>query len=206
MTLTAANGAAMLYVLAFSKRTKIGIAAETTRRLKQLVWEHEKLAHENPLHVAITMPTPWARKIESQVLKQYKPHRLAGEYLAVEFDTVCTALELTWEKNAIAAASTALWVGGRSAEQPRFYRTVRKDTPFQICWADPTGRKRNGRRVRIAKWFSREDEANEYFATVTDSWRAGILKEQTDAAQALNLLRGEGITLTELAAQYLARR
>jgi len=203
--LEAGQDRAVVYVLAFRNRTKVGIAQGAAERLRAICWEHHKLASEEPISVAVTLPTPWARQIERAVLEQHRATRLEGEYFAADFPTICAAVETAWSQRTALLNTTAHWIGKVSGE-PRMYQTTRADVPFQVVWTRTDQPARGGRKPRVQKCFASEAEATDFLNQAREYWRAGLLEKQIDAQTAIEMLAGTSITLTELARNYLNGR
>jgi hypothetical protein len=199
------EGRETVYLLGFRERTKIGIACNAFDRLRDLAWDHAKLANEEPHSFAVTVPTPWARQIERAVLAEHAGARLKGEYLTIDFAAARAAVEKHWSEREKEVETTSQWLGKLPSE-PRLYRTKRPDTPYQVAWVRTDLPVQGIRRPRFVRWFAHEEEALEFLNVVKAYWRAGVLGEQMDAATALNLIRGCGTTLTELARDYLRAR
>lgn len=197
---TAGTHAPIVYVLEFERRVKIGVATEPEQRIKAIVWEHKKLAAEALRQIAITAPTPDARRVEAGALNTLKAQRLDGEYVATTFDFACGVVEQTWarilEQNTAIVPSRVNRSGG-----PRIYKVAHPRTPWRVHWLG--GPVLSGPRPKYRKHFKDESEARTFLANITNQWRAQMLNEQTDAAEAVRMLRGHNVTLCELARDYL---
>jgi Meiotically up-regulated gene 113 len=86
-----ATGTPALYLLQFPDRCKIGISANPPERLKALQATHRRTCGAGVVMAAISAPSDHAYRIEQNLLNQFGVLRLAGEYLAVDFDTLHTA-------------------------------------------------------------------------------------------------------------------
>lgn len=196
-----------LYVLGFDNRTKIGITKHAQRRLRSLAWDHETITGKLPARIALTMPSPWAREIETAALTGFGPARLAGEYTTASFDQVCAVITALWVKHRQTADATALLaLEPKRADEPRMYRVQKPRPMWMVSWTTSIGKMTNGRRKRAVKYFVQKEEADDYLKTVHDLWRGGLLHQQQDARTAAGILAGSGMTLTELAQRYIAGR
>lgn len=80
-----------LYILQFPDRCKVGISANPPDRLKALHSTHRQTCGAGVLMAAISTPTAHAYSVEQSLLRQFGVLRLAGEYLAVDFETLSSA-------------------------------------------------------------------------------------------------------------------
>lgn len=86
-----AGRASALYLLKFSDRCKVGISTNPPERLKALHCTHRQTSGAGVLTAAISAPTAHAFGIEQNLLREFGVLRIAGEYLAVDFDTLLAA-------------------------------------------------------------------------------------------------------------------
>lgn len=86
-----AGKASSLYLLQFRDRCKVGISTNPPARLKALHCTHRQTAGAGVMMAAISTPTEHAKAIEQSLLKEFSVLRIAGEYLAIDFDTLATA-------------------------------------------------------------------------------------------------------------------
>lgn len=86
-----ATGTPALYLLQFPDRCKVGISGNPPERLKALHSTHRRTCGAGVVMAAISEPSAHAYRIEQNLLNQFGVLRLAGEYLAVDFDTLHAA-------------------------------------------------------------------------------------------------------------------
>lgn len=80
-----------LYLLQFRDRCKVGISSKPPDRLKTLHTTHRQTSGSGVILATISEPTAHAYRVEQSLLSQFGVLRLAGEYLAVDFATLCAA-------------------------------------------------------------------------------------------------------------------
>jgi hypothetical protein len=102
--------AASLYLLQFNDRCKVGISSNPPDRLKAINTTHRQTRGEGVLMAAISEPTAHAYRVEQSLLRQFGVLRLAGEYLAIDFETLAGAatVELTRARKLPTPASSRI--------------------------------------------------------------------------------------------------
>jgi Fe-S cluster biosynthesis and repair protein YggX len=198
------GGVRSIYVLDFGDKTKIGVSTEPVRRMQTLVWLHRCHTGKLPKQVAITEPCPAAGEIERRLLTQRAEDALPGEFTKKSFDEMCEAVQDEWRQwtERTTAASTALLnPGEKGAPRMYFMASMRL---WAVMWK---GSKRTaaGRWKRERKMFVNEADAKRYLEQARLWWHTGWLQRQGDAMQALALIAGRNITLTELARRYVEK-
>lgn len=198
------SGVDSLYVLDFGDKTKVGVSTNPVRRLQELVWIHRCHTGKQPTRVAISMPCPAAERIERNVLARRGSDALPGEFSRKSFEEMCAVVQEEWRQwtEQTTATSTAL-INPADKGAPTMYYL-----PSSRLWCvqwNGRGRTAQGRRKRERKTFAHEADATGYLEQAKLWWKTGWLGHQKDAMQALELIAGYDITLTELARRYVKK-